>query len=432
LPRTLQIPTAKVFQPLLAPARYKGAHGGRGSGKSQFFAGFAVEEAIAIPGYRFLCAREVQKSIRESAKRLIESKIEEYNAGDYFEVLDQEIRTRTKGVFTFVGLKDHTADSIKSYEGYIRAWVEEAHSLRARSLEILRPTIRADNSEIWASWNPRFARDPIDEFLRKKKPEDAIVVKANWRDNPWFPKTLQDERILHERDNPDTYGHVWEGDYVKIYKGAYYARLLADAEREGRVSLVARDPLMQVRCYWDIGGTSSQSDATSIWVTQFVGQSIRVLDYYEAVGQELAEHVQWLRDNGYEKALQVLPHDAGQHEKVERRTYESALKDSGFQTKVLGNIGSGAAMIRVNAARRLFPSIWFNELTTESGRQALAAYHEKWDEDRNIGLGPEHDWSSHGADAFGLMALDYAPGGERRAEAAKTAKAAGSSSWMNA
>lgn len=428
---TLQIPTARVFQPLLHPSRYKAAHGGRGSGKSHFFAGLAVEEGIAIPGYRMLCVRESQKSIAESAKRLVEDTIQKYNAGDYFEVLDKLIRTRSGGLYTFTGMKDHTAESVKSMEGYRRAWVEEAQSLSAKSLQLLRPTMRSD-SELWFSWNPRFKRDPVDEFFRAHRIPDAIVVQANWRDNPWFPAELEAERQLDKANFPDEYDHVWEGAYVKVYKGAYFASLLLDAQKQGRIGRVAADPLMQIRCYWDIGGTGAKADATAIWAVQFVGHEIRVLNYYEAQGQPMAEHVHWLREQGYERSLQVLPHDGGQHEKIERRTYESALKDSGFAVKVLQNIGEGAAMIRVNAVRRLLPSMWFNKDTTEGGRDALAAYHEKRDEERNIGLGPNHDWSSHGADAFGLMALDYVPGGEKRAVEARSARAASAGSWMGA
>ncbi len=409
MPQVLQIPTAEVFEPLLKPSRYKGARGGRGSGKSRFLAGLAVEEAIVIPGYRIMCGREIQKSTRESSKRLIEDTIARYNAGDYFEVLDQLIKTRTGGLFSFVGLQDHTAESIKSYEGYHRAWIEEAQSLSAKSLQLLRPTIREQGSELWFSWNPRFERDPVDEFFRKKQIDDAIMVVANWRDNRWFPAELEAERQIDLRENPDEYDHVWEGGYVKIYKGAYYASLLLDAQKQGRIGRVPADPLMQVRCYWDIGGTGAKADATAIWVVQFVGKEIRVLNYYEAQGQPMSEHVHWLRENKYHRALQVLPHDGGHHEKVERRTYETALEDAGFSVRVRANVGAGAAMIRVNAVRRLFSSMWFNEVTTKGGRQALAAYHEKRDEQRNIGLGPNHDWSSHGADAFGEMATDYEP-----------------------
>ena len=429
---TLQIPTARVFQPLLVPSRYKAAHGGRGSGKSHFFAGLAVEEAIAIPGYRIMCGREIQKSTRESSKRLIEATIEKYNAGAYFDVLDSEIRTKTGGRFTFIGLQDHTAESIKSYEAYNRFWGEEAQSISARSLQVIRPTLREKGSELWFSWNPRFARDPVDEFFRANKIDSAVVVQANWRDNPWFSKELEDERQLDMKTFPDEYAHVWEGEYVKIYKGAYFAALLLEAEKQGRIGQVSADPLMQTRAYWDIGGTGAKADATAIWVVQFVGTSIRVLDYYEAQGQAMSEHTHWLRERGYQKALQVLPHDGGQHEKIERRTYESALRDAGFSVRVMENVGAGAAMIRVNAVRRLLPSMWFNETTTRGGRDALAAYHEKRDEERNIGLGPNHDWSSHGADAFGQMALDFVPGGDVRAAPAKSARAASSGAWMGA
>ena len=131
---TLRIETAKVFAPLLAPSRYKGAYGGRGSGKSHVFAGLSVEEGIAIPGYRIMCGREIQKSTKESSKRLIEITIAKYNAGDYFEVLDKEIRTKTGGLYSFIGLQDHTAESIKSYEGYHRFWGEEDEAARNQQI----------------------------------------------------------------------------------------------------------------------------------------------------------------------------------------------------------------------------------------------------------------------------------------------------------
>lgn len=88
-------------------------------------------------------------------------------------------------------------------------------------------------------------------------------------------------------------------------------------------------------------------------------------------------------------------------------SYESSLKQAGFEVKVIENMGAGAATKRIEEARRLFPSIWFNADTTEPGRDALGWYHEKRDDQRNVGLGPCHDWSSHGADAFGLMAVDF-------------------------
>jgi phage terminase large subunit len=404
----LDIPTAQVFEPLLQPSRYKGAHGGRGSGKSHFFAGLGVESCILQPGTRGLCVREIQKSLKESAKRLIEDKIETLGLQSQFDVLNAEIKTPGGGLISFVGMQDHTAEQIMSYEGLDWVWVEQGETLSARSIELLRPTIRKPNSELWFSWNPRRKTDPVDMLLRGPTPPPrAIVVQANWSDNPWLPQTLNDERTYDEANSPDTYQHVWEGDYVGVAKGAYYAMQLAQAKREGRITFVARDPLMTIRAVFDIGGTGAKADAVTIWVVQFVGKSINYLNYYEAVGQPLSAHVAWLRENDYDHCLCILPHDGASHDRVFDVTYESALKGAGFSVLVVPNQGAGAAMLRVDTARRLFPSMWFNEKTTEAGRAALGWYHEKRDDARGIGLGPEHDWASNGADSFGLSAIAY-------------------------
>jgi phage terminase large subunit len=161
--------------------------------------------------------------------------------------------------------------------------------------------------------------------------------------------------------------------------------------------------------YVDIGGTGARSDAYAQWVVQFVGRGeVRVLDYYESVGEPLAVHVGWLREKGWGKANVYLPHDGATHDRVYEVSFESAFRQAGFNVEVIPNQGRGAARARIEAARRLFPSIWFNEDTTEAGREALAWYHERKSEDvRDVGLGPEHDWSSHCADAFGLMCVAY-------------------------
>ena len=188
----MQIEHAAVFDPLIDPARYKGAHGGRGSGKSQFFADLLVATAIRKPGFRGLCCREVQKSLKESAKRLIELKIDAMGVGHLFDVQEAQIKTPGGGLLVFAGLQDHTSESIKSYEGFDIAWVEEAQTVSDRSLNLLRPTIRAPGSELWFSWNPRFKTDAVDKMLRGEElPTNAVVVQANWKDNPWFPAELE-------------------------------------------------------------------------------------------------------------------------------------------------------------------------------------------------------------------------------------------------
>jgi phage terminase large subunit len=256
----LQIPTAPVFRPLLEPARYKGAYGGRGSGKSNFFGELLVEECLRVPGTLAVYIREVQKSLMQSSKRMIETKIQQLGVGSSFQVLHDRIITPGGGLIIFVGMQDATAESIKSLEGFRIAWIEEAQTLSARSLSLLRPTIRAEGSQIWASWNPRRKSDAVDEFLRQRKPDNA-VVKANWRDNPWFPAELEEERRLDLQLYPERYQHIWEGAYASAFEGAYFAKHLEQARQQGRICHVAVDPILPVKAFFDIGGAGSKSDA---------------------------------------------------------------------------------------------------------------------------------------------------------------------------
>lgn len=408
----LVVETARVFTPLLEPARYKGVDGGRGSGKSHFFGELLIEDSMAQRGLRSVCIREVQKTLKESSKRLIEDKLQAFglNEADGFKVFNEVIQTPGDGVITFQGMQDHNAESIKSLEGFGRAWIEEAQTLSHRSLQLLRPTIRADESQLWFSWNPRRKTDAVDEMLRGAVlPTDSIVIRANWRDNPKFPKVLEQERLDCLRLQPEQYDHIWEGGYATVLEGAYYAKAIAEAKQAGRIGRVPADPLMTIRIFCDIGGTGARADAFTMWVGQFIGKEIRVLDYYEAVGQPLAVHAAWLRSRGYspDKAQVWLPHDGDTQDKVFDVSYASALKELGYSVTVVPNQGKGAAKARIEAGRRLFPAMWFNEATTQPGIDALGWYHERKDEARNIGLGPEHDWASHGADAFGLMCVAY-------------------------
>jgi len=395
-----------------------------------------VEDSLAEPGESgegllSVCIREVQQDLAQSSKRLIESKLAYHGLGeaDGFKVFRDVIKTPGDGLIIFKGMNDYTADSIKSLEGFKRGWWEEAHGATQTSIGLYRPTMRAPGSQMWWSWNPRHKRDAVDVMFRGPEiPTGAVVVNARWQDNPWWTPELEQERLDTLRMKPDQYDHIWDGGYVKLVEGAYFAKELAAAKAEGRIGFLARDPLMTIRAIWDIGGTGAKADACSIWIAQFIGREIRVLDHYTAQGQPLAAHVQWLRDNGYGSALCILPHDGATNDKVFDVSYESALKQAGFEVVVVPNQGTGAAMMRVESARRLFPSIRFNEDKTEAGRESLGWYHEKQDEKRGIGLGPNHDWSSHDADAFGLMCVAYE---EPEVQREKTRKAR-TTGWMGA
>jgi phage terminase large subunit len=222
-----------------------------------------------------VCIREAQRTLAQSSKRLIESKIASLGVGSGFKLFNDKIETPGDGIIIFRGMQDHTADSIKSLEGFRIAWVDEAQSLSGRSLSLLRPTIRAEGSELWASWNPRRKSDAIDDFLRTRKPPGAIVVNASWRDNPWFPAVLEEERKLDLSLYPDRYDHVWEGDYVKAFEGAYFAQMLSEAKAQGRIGKVSADPLLPLRAFIDIGGSGAAADAFTIWIVQWVGTEMR-------------------------------------------------------------------------------------------------------------------------------------------------------------
>lgn len=417
--RELNLKTAAVFAPLLDPARYKAAWGGRGSGKSHFFAELAIEDSLAEPGesgegLRTVCIREVQKDLAQSSKALIEAKLSALGLteADGFKVFKDVIQTPGDGLMIFKGMNDYTADSVKSLEGFKRAWWEEAQTATQRSLDLLRPTIRAPGSQLWFGWNPRHKKDPVDSMFRAAElPTGAVVVKANWRDNPWFTAELEQERLDCLRLQPDKYDHIWEGGYEQVHEGAYFAKDLAQARMDGRIGVVSLDPLMSLKVFCDIGGTGSKADAFTMWVAQFVGLQVRVLDYYESQGQPGSAHIQWLRERGYTpgKAQIWLPHDGDKQDAVFDASYRGAFQSVGYDVQVVPNQGRGAAKQRIEAARRLFPSIWFNESTCQGGLDALGWYHEKRDEARGIGLGPEHDWASHGADAFGLMCVVHKP-----------------------
>ena len=255
----LVLDTPRWILPMLQPARYKGAYGGRGSGKSHGVAEMAIEAHVLDPKRRTVCVREVQKSLNQSVKRLLETKIESMNAGAYFEVQESCIKsTRGDGIILFQGMQNHTADSIKSLEGMDCAWVEEAQSMSQRSLDLLRPTIRKPGSELWFTWNPGEATDPVDVLLRgASPPPNSVIIPVNFTDNPWFPDVLREEMEYDRKRDPDKYAHVWLGEYVRnsearVFKNWRIEEFEAPRDAVHRLGAdwgFAVDPTTLVRCH---------------------------------------------------------------------------------------------------------------------------------------------------------------------------------------
>lgn len=417
IPETAQIALPPKLKPLfIGRADVRGAYGGRGSGKT-----FSFAKMAAVRGYMhgaagdsgiILCARQFMNSLADSSLEEIKRAIaDEPFLSDYYEVGEKFIRSKDGRIdFAFAGL-DRSIDSIKSKGRLLLCWVDEAEPVTGEAWSTLIPTLREEgsdwNAELWVTWNPKRKNAAVESRFRRANDPLIRMVEMNWRDNPRFPEKLERERQRDMAERPDQYDHIWEGGYVKLVEGAYWARELVTARRDNRIGFTPADPLMTTRLFFDIGGTGAKADAVAIWVAQFVGREIRVLDHYEAVGQPLGAHIDWLRSRGYGpgKAQIWLPHDGQQQDKVYAVSYESSLKQAGYHVTVVPNQGAGAALKRIESARRMFPACRFNEQTTSAGIDALGWYHEKRDEQRGIGLGPNHDWASHSADAFGLMCI---------------------------
>ena len=394
-------------------ADVRGAWGGRGSGKTMSFA-----LMTAIRAYMWdqagregviVCGRERLNSIDDSSLAEVRSAIEGVPwLREHFDLGDKYIHTKSKRIaYKFSGMDKRTIMSLKSKAKILLLWADEAEPITDQAWDIVLPTLRQEDSELWVTWNPLRKKSATDKRFRQVTDARMKVVELNWRDNACFPDILERQRVKWLRDNQDSYDHVWEGAYATANRGAYFSKHMLAMRAEGRLGRVAVDPIMKRRLFADIGGTGANADAFAMWGAQLIGREVRVLDYYEAVGQPASYHMNWMRENHYlpGEAEIFLPHDGATHDKVYSVSYQSALEAAGYSVTVIPNQGKGAALARINAARRMFPSVWMNEETTEAGRDALTYYHEKWDEERDIGLGPDHDWASHGADAYGLMAV---------------------------
>lgn len=407
----IKIPTklVPVFQ---GEADVRGSYGGRGSAKTRTFAKMTAVRAymwdMAGDEGIILCGRQFMNSLDESSLEEIKAAIRSEDwLEPHFDIGEKYVRTKSGRIaYKFTGL-DRNIDSVKSKARIKLAWIDEAEPVTEEAWSKLIPTLREEDSELWLTWNRERKNSATNKRFGNTDDPRTKIVEMNWRDNPWFPAILNRTRLKDLRERPGQYDHVWEGGYKTVTEGAYYAEALTLAKAQNRIGEVSADPLMSLRAWWDIGGTGAKADSTAIWVGQFVGEKIKMLAYYEAQGQDMATHLNWLRQSGFEKAHCYLPHDGAHGEKVFDTSYERALREAGFTVTIVPNQGRGAAMQRVEASRRWFPRIWFNQETCQPGIDALGAYHEKRDDKRELGLGPNHDWSSHAADAFGMACSTY-------------------------
>jgi phage terminase large subunit len=390
-------------------ARYRVAFGGRGSGKTRSFALMS-----AVYGYRWgmsgkqgqiLCAREHLNSLDESSLEEVKSAIRSVDWLDaYYEIGEKYVRSRDGRVsYVFAGLR-RNLDSIKSKARVILAWVDEAENVSEAAWQKLIPTIREEESEIWVTYNPESKHSAVHQRFRVNPSGDVKVCEINWRDNPWFPDVLNQERINDQKLRPDVYDHVWEGAFLIHVEGAYYTVEMREANAEGRIGSAPYDRSVGVVTAWDLG----VGDSTAIWFAQMVGPEVRLIDYYESSGVGLDHYVAVLNSRGYNYTDHILPHDVRVRELGTGKSRLETLDNLGVRPITIAaqlNVDDG-----IQAVRSLLGRAWFDEEKCERGIDCLRQYRRDYDENnKSFKARPLHDWSSHGADAMRYLAIGYRP-----------------------
>jgi phage terminase large subunit len=403
--QTTDVEFPEKLAPLFEPARYKILYGGRGGAKSWGVARALLLTSAERP-LRVLCAREVQKSIKESVHSLLSDQIQALGLGAFFRVLETEIRGENGSRFIFAGLASHTTESIKSYEGVDRVWVEEAQTVSKRSWDILTPTIRKDGSEIWLTLNPYLATDETYSRFVVSPPPGAWVCKINYHDNPWFPEVLELER-QHAKATlpPEEYANIWDGEPQRTVAGAYYADQMYKIREAGRIREVPYQPNVPVNTFWDLGW----NDTTAIWWHQYVAGEDRFLRSYEMAGEPLDHYAKEIQDAGYIYGMHYLPHDADNKSLQTGKSALQILQDllPGHRFEVVPRVENVLNGIQETRMRMQGP-VYFDAVGCRDGLEALERYRKKWNETLQVFTSqPLHDQYSNYADAFRQWGQGY-------------------------
>lgn len=406
---------------LFEKSRYKVLYGGRGGAKS-----WGVARALLILAakdqLRVLCAREFQTSLKDSVHKLLCDQIQALGLETFYDVTQATIRGKNGSEFNFVGLKNNVTN-VKSYEGVDICWVEEAQTVSRSSWNILSPTIRKEESELWITFNPELETDETFQRFVVHAPDNAIVRKINWSDNPWFPKTLQEEKDALKSRDIQAYNNVWEGLCRVTVDGAIFANEMQQAEFDGRITKVPYDPSKPVHAVFDLGW----ADHTAIWFLQFIGMETRLIRYIQDTQKTMTHYLATLQTFGYVYDTVWLPHDA-QNKTLAAAgmTIEEIVRNAGYKTRVLDRV---PVVDSINAARTIFPKCYFDRENTAEGLQCLRHYRYEVDPDtKQFSRNPLHDHYSHGADAFryiGLMIQE-----PRRSRPKASAQLGNPMSWM--
>jgi phage terminase large subunit len=393
---TIKFPEKLAF--LFEPARYKVAYGGRGSAKSWSVARALLLQATTKP-LRVLCTREVQKSIKQSVHKLLSDQIQALGLGHFFEILETEIRGVNGSEFSFAGLASHTIDSIKSFEGCDRVWVEEGQAVSKRSWDVLIPTIRKPGSEIWVTYNPELETDETHQRFAVNPPPGAVVAQVNYSDNPWFPAELEAERLHCKLTAPKDYDNIWEGKCKPAVAGAIYYDEVASAEAGGRICNVPYDPLLKVHVVFDLGW----NDAMAISLVQRGLSDVRVIEYIEDSHKTLDHYSALLKEKRLNWGKVYLPHDGRNKDFKTGKSAEEIMRALGWDVAITPNMSIEDG---IRLTRMTFPRMYFDKTKCERLIQCAKRYRRSINQQTQEPGPPLHDEWSHGADDLRYIAVN--------------------------
>lgn len=394
-PLTAKFP--EKLAPLFKPARYKVLYGGRGGAKS-----WGIARALLIIGaerpLRIVCGREIQQSIADSVHELISDQVKSLGLASFYTVLDTEIRGINGTQFKFVGLRALDVENIKSLEGADICWVEEANAVSKKSWDVLIPTIRKPDSEIWLSFNPELDTDETYKRFVVNTPPNAIKIPISWRDNPWFPSVLEDERRHMQETDPTAYENVWEGKCKPAVEGAIYAEEVRLLVEQGRYRPVPYDQLLRVHTIWDLGW----NDSMVILLAQRAASELRIIECLEGSHRTYDSWVKELESRDYRWGTDWLPHDAKAANPQTGKSSVEIVRALGRKVDVVPEIGVEQG---IQSARMMMRRLYIDNERDSGLLDHLRRYRRAINKATNEPGAPLHDEHSHAADALRYLSV---------------------------
>jgi phage terminase large subunit len=328
--------------------------------------------------------------------QLLTDQIEALGLQDFYDVRRDQITGKNGTQISFRGLSHETALSLKSFERPTICWVEEGQAISKRSWNVLEPTIRAEKSEIWVSFNPLLDTDFIYKEFVLNNPPEAIVTQIGWEDNPWRSLVLDARREQMRKEQPEEYAHVYGGQCRPAVEGAIYYNEVSALKSSGRLSNVPYDPMLKVHVVCDLGF----NDYMSLILVQRLASEIRIIRYIEDRMRYIPSYHQELKDLSLNYGKLYLPHD-GRAKHVTGSSAEEQFRSLGWDVEIVADIGLEQGIRKL---REVFPRLYVDRERASELINRLGRYRRRVNSEGQAST-PVHDDESHGADGTRYLSI---------------------------